>query len=79
LTKSVENNERNVDKNNVDPGFGYVVPGAHLEAEQSRELVVEGPLEHEVVGARAELVQTARDVGLRQLKLNSWIGLGRNL
>ena len=31
------------------------LPGADLEAEQGRELVVERSLEHEVVGAGAQL------------------------
>ena len=35
------------------------------EAEQRVVLVAEGALEHDVVGARAQLVEAARDVRLR--------------
>ena len=36
-----------------------------FEAEEGVVLVSEGALEHDVVGARSELVQAARDVRLR--------------
>ena len=36
-----------------------------FEAEEGVVLVSEGALEHDVVGARAQLVQAARDVRLR--------------
>ena len=44
--------------------------GAGLEAHQGLELVVEGALEHHVVGAGPQLVEAARDVRLRYLTHN---------
>ena len=48
--------------------------GAGLEAHQGLELVVEGSLEHHVVGAGPKLVEAASDVRLRHLKHKTKLG-----